>query len=424
MSPNASPSRGPFPGYLVALVSTVAIILTAPGQTMLVSLLNVPLREAFDLQPLWLNTAYTVATITASLPLVWMGDRIDRHGPRRMLVVIAVAFGLACLFMASVAHVAMVVVGFFLLRFFGQGSLALASSHALAMWFHRRLGSISGVRMVALFAAWAPLPGLTLFLFQRIGWRATWALYGVVVAVVVGGLSAWLVRDRPEDLGLTLDGDEEPETDATGGGSDEEPGFSLHEALRTRAYWLLVAGAMMPPMIGTAMLFDIQPMLGARGIPAEDAATAVSAWSLTMAALAIPAGRLVDRRAPGPIIASGLAAVTVSCALLHQAATSAMAIAAMATYALGQSLIASAVGTSTARYFGRRHHGAIRSSLSRLGVIATGLGPLVMGASVTATGSYRAALVGFGVICLPAGVASLFLKPPASPDASPRASEA
>ena len=144
MSPNASPSRGPFPGYLVALVSTVAIILTAPGQTMLVSLLNVPLREAFDLQPLWLNTAYTVATITASLPLVWMGDRIDRHGPRRMLVVIAVAFGLACLFMASVAHVAMVVVGFFLLRFFGQGSLALASSHALAMWFHRRLGSISG----------------------------------------------------------------------------------------------------------------------------------------------------------------------------------------------------------------------------------------------------------------------------------------
>ena len=192
-SSNAPPSRGLFPGYTVALVSTIAVILTAPGQTMLVSLLNVPLREAFELEPLWLNTAYTVATITASLPLVWMGARIDRHGPRRMLVVIAIAFGLACVFMASVTHVAMVVCGFFLLRFFGQGSLALASSHALAMWFHRRLGSISGLRMVALFAAWAPLPGLTLYLFDTIGWRMTWGLYGVVVAVVVGGLSAWLV---------------------------------------------------------------------------------------------------------------------------------------------------------------------------------------------------------------------------------------
>ena len=109
----------------------------------------------------------------------------------------------------------------------------------------------------------------------------------------------------------------------------DERGFSLREALRTRAYWLLAAGAAMPPMIGTAMLFDIQPLLGARGIAADDAATAVSAWSLTMAALAIPTGRLVDRRAPGPIIAVGLVAIAVSCALLHQASTATMAIAAM-----------------------------------------------------------------------------------------------
>jgi MFS family permease len=393
------------PGYGVALASTVAVVLTAPGQTMLVSLLNVPLRETFAIEPLWLNAAYTVATVLASLPLVWMGKQVDRHGPRRMLVVIACAFGLACAFMASVRHVAMVVVGFFLLRFLGQGSLALASSHALAMWFHRRLGTISGFRMVALFLAWAPLPSLTLYLFGRVGWRMTWALYGLVVALTVSALSLWLVRDRPEDMGLGLDGDAPSE-------ASDEPGLSLHDAIRTRAYWLLAAGAAMPPMIGTAILFDIQPMLGARGIGADDAAHAVSAWSLTMAVLALPTGRLVDRHRPGPIIAAGLLAMTASCGLLVLMASSATAIAAMVTYALGQSLVASTVGATAARYFGRRFHGAIRSSLSRLGVIATGLGPLALGASVATTGGYVAGLVGFAVLCLPAMVAALWLRPP------------
>ena len=71
--------------------------------------------------------------------------------------------------------------------------------------------------MVALFAAWSWLPALTALLIASWGWRWTWALFGAVIPLLICPL-AWLyVRDSPEELGLTLDGDAVTEfTERTG----------------------------------------------------------------------------------------------------------------------------------------------------------------------------------------------------------------
>lgn len=393
-----------FPGYSVAAVSTVALICTAPAQTMLLSLLNLPLREAFQIDPLVLNTSYTIATMTASLPLVWVGKTTDRLGPKKTLMIVALAFGLACLFMAGVAHVVMVFVAFFLLRFLGQGSLAVVSGHALAMWFHARLGTIAGIRQVILFGLWTPLPGITLALIEGYGWRFTWALFGVLIPTTLISLAWLFMKDRPEDVGLGLDG--------RVGSVQEEGGHTLHEALRTPAYWILAAAGMLPPMIGTALLFDIQPLLRARGVPLGAAASAASVWSATMALMAIPSGRLVDRFAPRWLLVTGLAVLGVSCLLWLGVSTTSSAVVAMSACAVGQSLIASTESATTARFFGRRHHGAIRSSLARMNILATGLGPLVFGLSHRFASDYRPALLVFVAVCVPAAFAAAWLTPP------------
>jgi MFS family permease len=204
-------------------------------------------------------------------------------------------------------------------------------------------------------------------------------------------------------MGLTLDGVAD---------DVEEPGFTLRQAWRTRAFWLLTLASLLPPMIGTAMLFDIQPLLAMRGIDEHAPAFAVSAWSATMAIAALPTGRLVDVVQPARVISAGTFAIAVSCAVLLAARSAWMAIAALALYAIGQTLVASAAGAAIARYFGRRHHGAIRSSLARLGVIATGLGPLAFGASLKLTAGYAVALIGFAALCIPVAIATLWLAAP------------
>ncbi len=396
--------RSWYPGYSVAAVSTLALAFTAPGQTMLLSLLNLPLRSAFDIDPLVLNTSYTVATMAGSLPLVWVGRTTDRLGPRKAMMIVGVLFALACFFMASVTHAAMVFLAFFFLRFLGQGSLAVVGQHALAMWFHARLGTIAGIRQVVLFALWTPLPAFALALIDGYGWRFTWAVFGVVVVTILVPLAWWFVEDRPEDVGLGLDGLSESPKDVAG--------HSLAQAVRTSTYWLLVAAGVLPPMIGTALMFDIQPLLQSRGISPEAGAVAVSTWSATMALMAIPSGRLVDRVAPRWLLAVGGLVLGASCLLWLGVSSATAAAVAMSTCAVAQSVIGSTASATTARYFGRKHHGAIRSSMARFNILATGCGPLLFGLSQKFFSGHGLALSVFACLCLPVAIGALWLTAP------------
>lgn len=270
-------------------------------------------------------------------------------------------------------------------------------------------------------------------------------IFGGLVATFVIPPALWLVRDQPEELGLRMDGDpleprdprerrgeELPEATGAGpypGESDpdapranparEAADWTLRAALRTRSYWTLAGLFFVSPLIGTALLFDLQPILVSRGMPATAAALPVSIWTATMAAMALPAGLLADRlraRRLVPLAALGIAASPL---VLWQSAGRTAVIAALVCSAVGQSLGAAAGSASVARYFGRSHHGAIRASLARIGVIGAGLGPLGTGLSASLTADYAAALLGFAALCLPLFAASCGLAPPRRTHASP-----
>jgi len=449
-----TPRQAWFPGYSVAAVSAVALIATAPGQTMLVSLLNAPLTAELGLRPLTINAAYTVATVAAALPLVYVGALTDRIGPRKALVLVAAAFALACAAMAAAHGIVTVVIGFFLLRFLGQGSLALVAQHSIAMWFHRRLGSIQGIKLVVIFAAWVPVPLLTATMIDSLGWRSTWLIFGAAVALSVIPLTLRFVRDRPEDIGLRLDGDppEPPahsvdavredvrETvgedlpEATGAGP--HPGipetarvaaslaagtdWTLAQARRTSAFWILSASFFLSPLIGTALLFDMQPILERSWGPSADssaearvaAATAITVWTATMGIMSLPAGFLTDRVRARVLVGVGMVMMALSPIVLWARTDLLGAGASMALFAAGQSLVAASGSAAVARYYGRRHHGAIRASMARIGVIGAGLGPLITGLSVQFTDGYAVGLFGMALLCVPVAIAAPRLTAP------------
>ncbi len=417
MSPSAT--RRWFPGYTVVGASAVALVLTAPGQTFILSQLNVPLTEELGLTPLSVNMAYTVATVASALPLVWVGRFVDKVGPRRALAAIACAAGLGCVLMASARGLLSVLAGFFALRFLSQGALALASQHAIAMWFHRRLGRVSGIKLVLVFATWAPLPFATTWLISSLGWRTTYVLFGVVVASVMVPVALGLVVNRPEDVGLQMDDEQVSAQDAASSSvpapapTSRDTSFTLEEALRSRAFWVIAAVFFLTPLIGTAILFDLQPMLLGRGLSVTDAALPITAWTITMALMALPAGALTDRVQPRTLMALATGFIATSAFVLSGASSLALACVSLVCFGVGQSIAASAGNAALARFYGRAHHGAIRASISRLGVIGTGLGPILIGAGATFAGGYRTPLLAFSAACVPVAILSWTLAVPA-----------
>ncbi len=416
--PNAQPQHPPrlYYGWVVAAVSTFGMIATAPGQTMLVGLLALPIQHDLGLTQSQIAQAYLFGTVLAALPLVYTGKLSDRFGPRVMIAAIAVLFGIGCVVLGQAHNYATLLLGYFLVRFLGQGSLGLASQHALAMWFHRRLGLVNGLKTVTLFLAWSTLPALLTLLIETHGWRTAYAILGIAVAITAAPLSLILMRNKPEDIGQQLDGDLHDEPDPlTAPIKPTEPHFTLKQAYRTAAFWIIALVIVIQALVGTAILFNIQPIFVEANLDPEYAAGATSAWLVGSAICAIPAGWCADRFRPSILLCISLIAMALACLGLAAADQVWHAFAAMASFSLGFSLIA-AVGTTTiARYYGRPHHGAIRAAVGRLTVAGTGIGPFAQTYLKQTLGSFDASLAVFAGLCLCMACGVLTLRRPNTP---------
>jgi MFS family permease len=125
----------------------------------------------------------------------------------------------------------------------------------LQNWFHRRIGTANGV-----VAASVAVGMLSVLLAERLitayGWRQAYVLLGILFLVILP-LPAWfIVRQRPQDMGLLPDGlYQGPDGGAQARQGELEAGrrrivdaawvakdWTPGQALRTRRFWFLFLG--------------------------------------------------------------------------------------------------------------------------------------------------------------------------------------
>jgi MFS family permease len=336
------------------------------------------------------------------------------------MLMAAFGLGLASLWMSQVASLWMLVVGFFGIRLCGQGALSLGSGHALAMWFERRLGVAEGIRLTVFGLGMASLPAAAALCIDRFGWRTTWPILGLGAAVSVIALVLTVHKDRPEDMGQTLDGDPTPDTTLDPDGPSKEVeavwGFTLNEALRSPAFWAVVLASMNSAMIGTALLFHVQPLAVSVGMDESSAARLIGTFAVVSTSLFFVAGSLSDRVRPGFVFATVAALISGAC-LVHVWATGATGLTlAWTMLGIGSALQMTTSAPTLARCFGRAHHGAIRGMQTTVSVAGSAIGPLVLGLSADLSGDFAAGLLGFAAWSVGIGVfaLSVSIEPPRS----------
>lgn len=417
--------RAKFNGPVIAAACTVALIASAPGQTVVVSQFNESFTTTLGLSATALSTAYLIGTVTAAMPLTLVGSVADKFGPRRVMFVVALLFGVACIAAGQARSLVVLTLCFFCLRFLGQGSLSMLSGHVLALWYERKLGTVNGIKMVFAQVGFMASPWLAIWLIGWLDWRAAYAVLGVLVWLVVLPLAAFVLRDRPEELGQRLDGDPK---DGEPSGEDPQaspvprhvdPAFTLKQTLATRAFWIVAGATVLSGFTGTALLFHSQPILIARGLDPTMSAAMSTSWALAVAVFVLPFGRLSDRLPPRGLLCLAGLLMAASPAIVVFADSVVLLCSAMAVYGVAMA-IGTAVGVPTiARYFGRRHHGSIRGFTTFLGVAGTGLGPVVLGVSLDYTGSFAAGLTLCALLAVALAGASLTLRRPVAPDDGP-----
>ena len=394
-------------GWTILAVCTITAIASAPGQTFVLGMVNMQLREATGLGTTALSGAYLVATLSSAAAMTWVGRLSDRVGPRWVIFLAALGLGAACVALGVVNSLLTLTLVFFSLRFFGQGSLTLGSSHLVALWFDRRLGTAEGIRGAALALGFAVVAPVVAALIARLGWANAYVALGFGVWIAVLPLAAFVARDTPEHMGQILDGaapTEEPQHD---------PAYTLGETVRSVALWPVLGLLIAMVLMITAIVFHLQPLLAAAHVPIEIVGLALTVNQLGVGSSTLLGGWLADRIDLRRILLTGGLVSAAGITLLAQISSSGTALVAMGLLGAGLGLISSAGATAIARWFGRRHHGAIRGFSSTAMIAGTSAGPLLLSVCRDLLDSWRPALFAFAGVLVVLSVACAVVRQPA-----------
>lgn len=401
---NAAPSRLPFfYGWLIVAVAFITMAVGVNARTAF-SLLFPPILAEFHWDRGITAGAFSFGFLVSAVLSPSLGRLMDRRGPRVVMELGVIAMGAGLLLATQVRTPWQLYLTLGVLV--GGGSICLGyTGHALFLpnWFVRRRGlamsiAFSGVGVGSIVM----LPAVQSFITAA-GWRAAcWAM-GILVLVLLAPLNL-LLRRRPEELGLTPDGDgiAAAGTEAARHGSVVDPAWAaidwtLGRALRTRRFWWVALGYFCALFAWYAVQVHQTKYLEEIGFRASTAAWALGFVSLAGIPGQIALGHLSDRigREWVWMVGSLGFAATYLCLLLLRTAPSPALLYLMvaAQGALGYGLT-SVIGAIPAEIFEGKHYGSIFGTLMLASILGGAAGPWLTGALHDATGSYA---LGFSI---------------------------
>lgn len=390
--------------WVVLIGATLGMAMTIPGQTVGVSVFLDSIIADLGLGRSAVSATYTLGTLAGSLSLPFIGRAIDRHGPRRSVVVISLGFGLACAFMGLVGGIIMLFVGFALIRGFGQGALSLVSVHSINIWFVRRRGLAIGLAGIGFAVATAVAPLGIERLIDLIDWRWAYAALGLAVIAVMVPVGGGLFRHRPEAYGLTPDSSRE-----TAELHLHEVHYDARQAGRTLTFWLYVCGGFLTAAFGTALVFHHFSIMSANGIGRSGAALMFVGYGFVSAAANLISGFLIDRVPPRFLLSAALAAMVGAMLTATSIASPAGVVVYGSVLGMMQGMSQAVQSTVYAHYFGRIHIGAIKGLATTVTVAGTAAGPLILAVGFDLSGSYAPVLALSAVVPAVLALASPFL---------------
>ena len=262
---------------MVAITSAMAFVASGiffRGFTVFVPFI----RDSLGISQAQTNLIFSIARAEGGLEGPVAGWLIDRFGNRKLLIP-AILWAVAGYLVLSQFVDSFLTFSLVYLLMVSLGN-SIAFQHALFaginQWFNRRRALA-----ISMLAAVSSLGGLFLvptlnWIMERGSWQDAMLVSGIGYLVFLMPLTIFF-RNRPEDMGLLPDGDARPSVQAgfgreAAGRAREIRDYTVREALRTRAYWLLLTGAGLRQVATLGILVSIVPILETKGLSRQDAA--------------------------------------------------------------------------------------------------------------------------------------------------------
>jgi len=399
----------PFYGWWIILVGAMVAFSSGPGQSFTFSVFIDSIIEDTGLSRTAISTLYAVGTGLSALMVVMVSRLADRYGARTTLIGAGIGLGLACFAMSIARGPLMVFAAFAALRALGQGSLTINSTLLVAQWFARRRGRAMALMGLGFPVSVAIIPPIANTLIENVGWREAYAFLGVMVWMLVLPGALFVVRNRPEDMGLYPDGADGPPP-----GEESTPGVieQAMPVLTSAKFWILAIPLSTTSLVSTGLVFHQAAIVAEHGLSASVAAAMFVPYAIASAGVSLVAGDAADRFGPKWVFAAGMLVLlsAMSLALVMGSLALAIVYAMLVGASGGFSRIVTSV--TWAHFYGRQGLGRVQGSAVMVSITASALGPLPLAWLQSQFDGFRPGIAILMVLPVAATIAVALARPP------------
>jgi len=383
----------------VAVAATVGnMVGITPAVSATFGVFLIPIAADFGGSRAAVSGVLGLVAVASALVYPVVGRAVDRLGPSRTIMAGNLLLGLAIMALSLAnGRLAQFYFLFALVGLAGSIPSTAMFSKVVSNWFDKRRGLMLGITAgVGNGVGATIMPIVAGLLLGVLGWRGGYLVIGALVMLLGFPTLALLLRDAPRR--------EE-------GGQAATEGLSLGQALRTRAFWLMLAAVAIGAGGMTAVFTHVVPMLLDRGVDLTRATLVVSVFALVTAAWQIVTGHLLDRWRSPRIVAPMFASAIVGLLLLQFGVGTPLLLLGGALLGLGMGAEYGALPYFISRYFGLRCYGSIAGVLYAAVVLTQGLTPALMDIGFDRQGSYDSAVFVIAA-ALAVGMGLLMILPP------------
>ena len=408
-------NRAPFYyGWVVLGAACSAMFVRNAAASLTIAVFVYPLASELGWSRTLISGAAAVGGLAATFTSPLVGWLIDRYGARSVLTVSVLILGVVTLTLhwadAGITLLGATIpwvlyIGYGTGRVIFSSPVQIGASVVVSRWFIRLRGRTSGILNMSHSVGMVLFPLIASIVIAQSGWRDAWLVLGTLVFAAALLPVALLIAQRPEDVGLHPDGDERDiaaqAAGAGGGGStEEEPDWTLKQAVRTRALWLVA--------IGTGLMFLMQAGTNThsaaffqdQGLGAVAAGVGISFNAIFLGVGSIVWGRIVERAPVRYVLAAVALTMAAASYLFTFTDTEIEALGYSALFGFGLGGMLTVPPVAYADYYGRRSLGAIRGITEPFTTFGQAVGVLIPGIvfDYLSGGSYTAVFAGFAAL--------------------------
>ncbi|HAL46172.1 MAG: MFS transporter [SAR202 cluster bacterium] len=411
-------ARGVFYGWRVVGVGAFLLTLMAVSVFQGLGLFLVSLERHFGWSRTAMSGAFTLARGEGAVLGPLEGLLIDRFGSRKLVLAGYCIIGFGFILLSMIQSLWHFYAAFIIITLGSGLGGWLAVVSTVNNWFIRRRSLAIAATTSGIHFGGFLVPVLALGMDTH-GFR--WATLGIgVFMLLMIGPAVKVIRTRPEDIGLLPDGDSaltrasdsEDASTKEGIAQSEEAEFTVRQALRTSAFWILTIVHISSTISIVTLSLHLVPKLTDMGLSLSTAGIVVLTYTATAVPTQFLAGFIADRLPKPPVLFAFLALQAAGMMVIAFADSIEVAFLFAFLYGMGFGGRVPLLTSIRGDYFGRKAFATIMGLSQMPNNIAMMFAPLFAAYMYDTTDSYLIPFLTFAILNFLGAVLVLFVRKP------------